>query len=105
MTVKDKCMIKFYKNGESLYMHFEQRLVTECLLLYIKKLTLVKSIFNTRGPEGLGLAVGGACLLWVRVLMCTPVTPAVHYMSTGFAGCSVGHGISRGARKLARTPT
>ena len=57
MTVKDKCMIKFYKNGESLYMHFEQRLVTECLLLYIKKLTLVKSIFNT------GLAVGGACLL------------------------------------------
>ena len=49
MTVKDKCMIKFYKNGESLYMHFEQRLVTECLLLYIKKLTLVKSIFNTRG--------------------------------------------------------
>jgi hypothetical protein len=108
MTVKDKCMIKFYKNGESLYMHFEQRLVTECLLLYIKKLTLVKSIFNTRGTEGLGLAVGGACLLlllWVRVLMCTPVTPAVLYMSTGFAGCSVGREISRGACKLVRIPT
>jgi hypothetical protein len=26
--VKDKCMVKFYKNGESLYMHFDQRLVT-----------------------------------------------------------------------------
>ena len=37
--------------------------------------------------------------------MCMPVTPAVHYMPTGFAGCSVGCGISRGARKLARTPT
>jgi hypothetical protein len=42
---------------------------------------------------------------WVRVLMCTPVTPAVPYMPTGFAGCSVDRGISRGARKLARTPT
>jgi len=28
----------------------------------------------------------------------------VPYMSTGLAGCSVGPGISRGARKLARTP-
>ena len=74
MTVKDKCMIKFYKNGESLYMHFEQRLVTECLLLYIKKLTLVKSIFNTRGTEGLGLAVGGACLL----LLLLGSSPHVH---------------------------
>jgi len=32
-----------------------------------------------------------------------PVTPAVPYMSTGLAGCSVGPGISRGAHKLART--
>jgi hypothetical protein len=31
--------------------------------------------------------------------------PAVPYMLTGFAGCSVGRGISRGARKLTRTPT
>jgi len=89
-------------------MHFEQRLVTECLLLYIKKLTLVKSIFNTRGTEGLGLSVGGACLLLLllgsspHVHVCHPAVP---YMSTGFAGCSVGRGISRGARKLARTPT
>jgi hypothetical protein len=29
---------------------------------------------------------------------------SVPYMSTGFAGCSVGSGISCGARKLARTP-
>jgi hypothetical protein len=42
---------------------------------------------------------------WVRVLMRTPVTSAVSYMPTGFAGCLVGRGISRGARKLARTPT
>jgi len=44
-----------------------------------------------------------------------PVTPAVSYMPTEFAGYSVmptefagysvGRGISRGARKLARTPT
>jgi hypothetical protein len=36
--------------------------------------------------------------------MCIPVTPAVPYMPTGLAGCSVGPRISRGARKLARTP-
>jgi hypothetical protein len=36
MTVKDKCMIKFYKNGESLYMHFEQRLVTLFAFIYKK---------------------------------------------------------------------
>jgi len=41
---------------------------------------------------------------WVRVSACTPVTPAVFYLSTGLAGCSVGPGISCGARKLARTP-
>jgi len=33
-----------------------------------------------------------------------PVTPAVPYLPTGLAGCSVGPGISCGARKLARTP-
>jgi len=32
-----------------------------------------------------------------------PVTPVVPYLSTGLAGCSVGPGISCGARKLART--
>jgi hypothetical protein len=31
--------------------------------------------------------------------------PAVPYMLIGFAGCSVGRGICRGARKLARKPT
>jgi hypothetical protein len=36
--------------------------------------------------------------------MCTPVTPAVPYLSTGFAGCSVHPGISRGACKLDRIP-
>jgi hypothetical protein len=58
--------------------------------------------------EVLGLAVGGACLLQLllgsspRAHVCHPAVP---YMSTGFAGCSVGRGISRGVRKLARTPT
>jgi hypothetical protein len=33
-----------------------------------------------------------------------PVTPTVSYLPTGLAGCSVGPGISCGARKLARTP-
>ena len=33
-----------------------------------------------------------------------PVTPAVPYLLTGLAGCSVGREISRGARKLTRTP-
>jgi len=42
--------------------------------------------------------------IWVRVSACTPVTPAVSYLPTGLAGCSVGPGISCGARKLARTP-
>ena len=32
------------------------------------------------------------------------VTPAVLYLPTRLAGCSVGPGINRGARKLARTP-
>jgi hypothetical protein len=31
-----------------------------------------------------------------------PVTPAVLYLPTGLAECSVGSGISRDARKLAR---
>jgi hypothetical protein len=42
---------------------------------------------------------------WVRALMRTHVTPVVFYMLTGFAGCSVGRRISRGARKLVRTLT
>jgi hypothetical protein len=41
---------------------------------------------------------------WVRASACTPVIPAVFYLPTGLAGCSVGPGISCGARKLTRTP-
>jgi hypothetical protein len=33
-----------------------------------------------------------------------PVIPAVFYMFTGLAGCSVDPGNSRGTRKLTRTP-
>jgi predicted metal-dependent hydrolase len=47
-----------------------------------------------------------ACLFfWVRVLMCMFVISAVLYMFTRFAWCLVDCEISRGARKLARTPT
>jgi len=45
-----------------------------------------------------------AFVTWVRASACTFVTPAVSYLPTGLAGCSVGSGISCGARKLARTP-
>ena len=41
---------------------------------------------------------------WVRASACTPVTPAMSYLPTGLAGCSVDPGISCGTRKLARTP-
>jgi len=41
---------------------------------------------------------------WVRASACTPVTPAVSYLPTGLAGCSVDPRISCGTRKLARTP-
>jgi len=41
---------------------------------------------------------------WVQALVCTPVIPAVFYLPTRLAGCSVDPGISRGARKLTRTP-
>jgi len=50
--------------------------------------------------------LGRLCLAyvpWVRAFACTPVIPAVPYMPTELAGCSVGPGISRGARKLIRT--
>ena len=58
-----------------------------------------------RVPVGVGLeSLFPSCLYWV--LLCgMPVTSAVPYMLTGLAGCSVGRGISRGARKLAWTPT
>jgi len=45
-----------------------------------------------------------ASVTWVRASACMSVTPAVSYLSTGLAGCSVGPWISCGARKLARTP-
>jgi len=32
------------------------------------------------------------------------VIPVVFYLSTGFAGCSIGPDINCGAHKLARTP-
>ena len=41
---------------------------------------------------------------WVQVSACMSVTPAVPYLPTRFAGCSVDPEISRGARKLVRTP-
>jgi hypothetical protein len=64
--------------------------------------------FKNNIIERLGLAVGGACLL-PPLLGSSPHVhachPAVSYMPTGFAGCSVSREISHGARKLTRTPT
>jgi len=45
-----------------------------------------------------------ASVTWIRASACIFIIPAVSYLSTGLAGCSVGSGISCGARKLARTP-
>jgi hypothetical protein len=46
-----------------------------------------------------------ASVTWVRALACMSVTPAVSYLPTGLARCSVGPGmISCGTRKLVRTP-
>jgi len=44
-----------------------------------------------------------ASITWVRASACTSVIPAVSYLFTGLAGCSVDPGISCDARKLART--
>jgi len=41
---------------------------------------------------------------WVRLSMCTPVTPAVPYLLLGLQDVQWAVGTSRGARKLARTP-
>jgi hypothetical protein len=41
---------------------------------------------------------------WVQVSAYTSVIPAVLYLPTGLAEYLVGPGISRGARKLVRTP-
>jgi len=41
---------------------------------------------------------------YVRTFVCMFVIPALLYLSTGLAGYSVGPRISRGARKLTRTP-
>jgi len=54
--------------------------------------------------EACGPAANLVSVTWVRVSACTSVTPAVSYLPTGLAGCSVDPGISCGARKLARTP-
>jgi hypothetical protein len=78
----------------------------KALIINLPSPYLIRSLVT--GTEGIGLAVGGACLL-LLLLGSSPHVhachPAVSYMFTGFAGCSVGRGISCGARKLARTPT
>ena len=43
-------------------------------------------------------------VIWVRASVCTAIIPAVSYLPTGLAGCSVSPRISYVARKLARTP-
>jgi hypothetical protein len=57
-----------------------------------------------RGLQLSGL--GRLCLVyvpWVQAFVCTSVYPAVLYMPTGLAGCSVDPEISRGVHTLACT--
>jgi hypothetical protein len=55
-------------------------------------LQLIRSSLSPSAAPGCSSSHGHAC------------HPAVIYMLTEFAGCSVGRGINRGACKLARTP-
>jgi len=68
-------------------------------LTYIFK-TFGGALHRGSWPSGPGREFP-ASASWVQALVCTSITPAVSYLSTGLAGCSVGPGISRGARKLA----
>ena len=62
------------------------------------------SMVSTEACGPAVLAGFPASASWVQASTCTPITTAVSYLSPGLARCSVGPGISRGARKLARTP-
>ena len=58
-------------------------------------------------PLSRGLVGEGTCSLSLypgSILFVHVCHPAVPYLSIGLAGCLVGPEISRGARKLARTP-
>ena len=60
---------------------------------------------SSSSPSGNG-AVEFVPLISIKSSLCgMPVTPTVPYLFTGLAGCSVDRVISRGTRKLARTPT
>ena len=64
-----------------------------------------KTYISTEASSSAGRGkVSLSLVTWVRASACTSVTPAVFYLSTGLAGCSVDPGISCGARKLDRTP-
>ena len=65
----------------------------------IKKMKFAPRLVAQRQMQGFLASV-----IWGRVSACTPVTPAVSYLSIGLAGCSVGPGINCGACKLVRTP-
>ena len=60
---------------------------------------------SSSSPSG-NKAVEFVPLISIESFLCgMPVTPTVPYLFTGLAGCSVDRVISRGTRKLARTPT
>jgi len=72
----------------------------------IKKQTIIY-IFNNLAPKLVAQRSRqsfSVSAFWVQASLCTPVIPTVLYLSTAFAGCSVGPRISRGACKLARIP-
>jgi hypothetical protein len=55
-------------------------------------------------PSGFDRVKFFASASWVQVSACTSITSTMSYLSTGFAGYSVGPEINHGARKLVRTP-
>ena len=72
----------------------------------IKKQTIIY-IFNNLAPKLVAQRSRQSfpvSAFWVQASLCTPVIPTVLYLSTAFAGYSVGPRISRGACKLARIP-
>jgi len=75
---------------------------------YRKHPLLVNIKKKKKKHRGLQLSgLGRLCLAympWVRTFACTSVTPAVPYMSIGFAGCLVDPRISHDAHKLAQKP-
>jgi len=104
--IKNKKQIKLLNHILNTHTHARTHTLFSTLLnekIHIVFYSFLPSSLILKNPLWKGL-VPFLCTR-VRTFMCMPVTLVVPYMLTGFAGCSVGRGISRGVCKLARTPT